>query len=323
MGQDLTGLATQGQIEAEARVSRETLSRFARPKLYERLAEFASILAGLAALWPIMLLWTIFTIRPDLNHGSSGALLSVTLIIGCAFSVRSFTQYSSRCRRAVIRQGVLASFHKSGRPISGDFVGVAYSERILNLFRGVDWDYGFLELKQEGLRFEGERSSFLLTHDCVENTDLKQYRLPSEGWFVRLFVHWKGPEETTECFSVCFQECGAPKRIRHQLTETWKRRIEDWRWNHMGIPVTQEPVFPVDSSPVDNTLSRRKPLPPRLNRIAWICAVVSAFGLAAMVAVAMFFFSIDWGGGVILVILLYGPSIFRVLFAKLISRLVG
>jgi hypothetical protein len=313
--------ASQGQIEAEESASKATLRRFAKPKPYERWAELAAFAIGLSFLWPFLLIWTLFAFRPDLNENPAVLVVLILMLIGVVFSARSFNRFASWCKRAIIRSGVARSFQRSGKSLSGDFVGVSYSERILNLNRGVDWDFGFLELQPQGLRFQGDRSSFLLSHDRVEATELRQYRLTREGWFVRLFVRWIGENGTPECLSLCFQDGGMPRPARHELTETWKRRIEDWRWNHMGMPVSHQPELPVDSSPVDNTISRRVPIPRKIGRIAWLFAVLCTIPIVAVMVLAMFLFSWDWCAGLLAVTIIYCPVVLRAVFVKLLTRL--
>jgi hypothetical protein len=306
----------QLQLDADESVTRATLQRFARPKSYERLADLASVTFGMLVLWPFLLVLGLGQFDPRF-----GSLIFAfpLMLLGC-FTVRPITLLSSDVRRSVVRWGVKRSFVRDGKAQAGDFVGIAYSERILDLPRGVDWDYGFLELTSEGLLFEGVRSHFLLSHDCVDETELKQYRLSREGWFVRLFVHWMGQDGSKECFSVCFQEKGMLERTRHPLTEQWKRKIEDWRWNYMGTPVPHKPEFPISSSSVDNTMSRKSNLMPPYPRVVAGLALASTLALGGAIIAAMFLTSCDWLGSLAVAAVLCGPRLFLWLFSWLFRR---
>lgn len=313
--------AGQLQVDADEHASMATLQRFAKPMAYERWAGLAGSLVGLLIFWPFVMLIAVFRIWPNLNNDPNAILYCLPLIFGTAFMARAFSRLGSTTRRAIVRAGVVKSFKQAGKPISGDFVGIAYSERILDIRRGVDWDYGFIELREDGLAFEGDRSSFLLSHDCIQRTDLKQYRLNAEGWFVRLFVHWSGVNETPECFSLCFQDGGTTRPMRHELSETWRRRLDDWHWNSMGSPVTQAPVLPIDSSPLDTALARRAPLSPKLNKLAWVAGIACGLSVSGVLAVAALLFGWDWGGGLVVVSIFYLPMLFRGLILRVLARL--
>jgi len=315
--------AGQLQIDADERGSMATLQRFAKPMPYERWAGVAAAFVGMMIFLPFVALIVVFRIFPHLNEDPNVFVYCLPLVFAAALMVRGFTRMASVTRRAVIRAGAVSSFKKAGKPITGDFVGIAYSERILDLRRGVDWDYGFHEMRDDGLAFNGERSRFLLSHDCIQSTELKQYRLSTEGWFVRLFVRWSGENETPACFSLCFQDGGAPRPARHELSETWRRRIDDWHWNSMGSPVTHAPELPIDSSPLDSALARRAPVSPALNKLAWVGGVFCSLSVSLVLGVAAIILGWDWAGGLVVVSIFYGPILFHAILLRILTRLAG
>ena len=313
--------AGQLQIDTDERGSMATLQRFAKPMAYERWAGLAATFVGMMIFWPFVMLIAVFRIWPNLNQDPNAFIYFLPLVFATAVMVRWFTRMASVTRRAVVRSGVVRSFKKAGKSTSGDFVGIAYSERILDLRRGVDWDYGFLELREDGLAFQGDRSHFLLSHDCIQSTELKQYRLSTEGWFVRLFVHWSGQSETPECFSLCFQDGGVPRPVRHELSETWRRRIDDWHWNSMGSPVPHAPELPIDSSPLDTALAQRAPMDPKLNKVAWVAGVACSLSVSLVLGIAALILGWDWAGGLVVLSIFYGPVLFRAIFMRVFARL--
>ena len=179
---------------------------------------------------PYVAAFLALALVPSLERGPLG-----TAVAGVALILSAFLPWLFQGRLALLGNASLrAALHRRlGPAASGEFVGYSPGPELLSFEGETDQDVGFLDWEGNTLIYRGDRYSWTLRREAIDEIALggmlqageSAVRIP--GGPRRVVVYWHGPREPGRALTLAARE-GDSVAATNRMTLDLAHRLQEW-----------------------------------------------------------------------------------------------